>query len=232
MQRSLFLSTVCVAALMFSGCCCGPYGGCGPVGCGIAGGGGGCTTNCNDCDGTYSTARPIVYGPLHFLTQMRKSLVCGGGCGEVYYGEWQSTPPDACGPCNGSQFVGGAVPCNPFCWNWRPGQFLFGFLGSIGNIYGQRYYTGVCGCGGGYAGDCGCDSGGYNTGFSYDVGGGCDSGTCGGGCSTCNAGSAAGPSNRVAAPPQIQQNHRTARRPQPIQRGISSRYAKPPTQYR
>ena len=230
MKNSLLLTTACVAALLFSGCCCGPYGGCGgPVGGGFAGGcgGGGCTTNCNDCDGVYSAARPMAYGPLQHLNQMRKSLVCGGGCGEVYYGEWQSTPPDACDPCNGNQFVGGAVPCDPFCWNWRPGQFFFGFLGSIGNFYGQRYYSGYggCGCGAGNVGDCGCDGG-------YDAG--CDSGACGdGGCSTCNANSAVGPSNRVASPAQVQ-DYRMARGPrmQMGQRGISSRYAKPPTQYR
>ena len=29
-------------------------------------------------------------------------------------GEWISTPPDACDPCCGDQWVGGATACRPF----------------------------------------------------------------------------------------------------------------------
>ena len=215
MQKSILLSATVVFAVVFSGCCCGPYGGCGPVGAGI---GGGCVTDCNDCDGgTCSAGRPMVYGPLQHLAQMRKSLVCGGGCGEVYYGEWQSTPPDACDPCCGDQFVGGAVPCNPFCWTWRPGQLFYGFFGGL---YGQRFCHGCgndfgsCGCGSVVDSGCGCDAAGGST----------------AGCATCNSSSAVGPQNRIAAPPQPQGNSRTAR--SAMQRGVSSRYAKPPTRYR
>ena len=215
MQKTMLLSATAWLTLVFSGCCCGPYGGCGPAGGAI---GGRCVTNCNDCDGSsYTGGRPIVYGPLQHLAQMRKSLVCGGGCGEVYYGEWQNSPPDACDPCRGSQFVGGAVPCNPFCWNWRPGQLVFGLFS---NLYGHRYCNG---CGNDF-GSCGCGS-------NVDSGCGCDSaGGHSAGCATCNTASAVGPQNRIATPTQANNNSRTARHA--AQRGVSSRYAKPPTQYR
>lgn len=219
--------TCLMVAVMMSGCCCGPTGGCGGGGFG-----GGCVTNCNDCDGTYYGGfRGAPCGPFQHLNQIRKSLVCGGGCGEVYYGEWQSTPPDACDPCASGQFTGGAVPCNPFCW--RPG-FLFGFFG---NFWGHRY--GGCGggvpCGGGgCGGGCGCD-GGFSGGGYVDNGyiDGGFSGGGGGGCSTCNA-STVSPNIRQASPIN-QQNPNTIRHAQTkvenrtarvvnARRGVSSRY--------
>jgi len=218
--------TCLMVAVLMSGCCCGPTGGCGG-----GFGGGGCVTNCNDCDGgTYYGGFRGPCNPFNYFTQLRKSLVCGGGCGEVYYGEWQSTPPDACDPCAGGQFTGGAVPCNPFCW--RPG-FLFG---CFGNFWGHRYGYGGGYCGGG--GGCGGEfvDGGYADGGYIDGG---YSG--GGGCATCNASNIA-PQGQYASPAQSNPNgvrhaqatvrNRTARAPQG-QRGISSRYNQGgPTTYR
>lgn len=184
----LFTSAV-VAMCLISAGCCGPYG-CG-VGCGALEGG------CNDCDGSYYASRPIPCGPLAQLHQLRRSLVCGGGCGETYYGEWISTPPDASDPCYRDQFVGGATKCTPFC---RPGCGPYGF-GLLAGLYGRRHCIGSESCGG-----CGsCSS------VSYDTGG-CDScssgaivssapifesGPVSSGCSTCDARSAPG-STRVA----------------------------------
>ena len=195
-RNSLLIGCVIIAAMM-TGCCCGPYAGCG------VGGVGGCVTDCNDCDGAhYRGDRYIAAGPLQHMAMLRKSFVCGGGCGEVYYGEWQSTPPDACDPCCGDQFVGGAVPCQPFCWQWRPGSLLFGFLN---NFYGQR----LCDVCGNSPATCGC-------GFFDNSCGACEESGCGhaqGGsdCSTCNSSSAAAPNARIANPKSLQTNHRTAR---------------------
>ena len=166
---------------MAIGICVIATGCCGPIGCGV-----GCNLpgdSCHDCDGCYSPERPIPHGPIDALRQMKRSLVCGGGCGEVYYGEWTSTPPDAYDPCCGDRFVGGATKCRPFCW--QPGMFL-------GNLYGKRF------CEGGI--DCGCDD---CAGVGYDDCG-CD--TCGdvvdagGGCATCDAGSIDAGMTRIAQP--------------------------------
>jgi len=48
--------------------------------CGVCGG--------SDCPG---------YTPCGYLKYM---LTCGSGCGEIYYNEWISDPPDCCDPCD------------------------------------------------------------------------------------------------------------------------------------
>ncbi len=131
---SLLIAGLLVALLSVG--CCGPMG-CGP-GCG--------PVACNDCNG--DCGQTIPYGPLDGMRQFKRSLVCGGGCGEAYIGEWISTPPDACDPCCGDQWVGGATACRPFCW--QPGALL-----SRLNLYGKRWSaSGDC-CG---VDCCGCDS--------------------------------------------------------------------------
>ncbi len=170
-SMNLLFGVVALAVCVLATGCCGPFG----VGCGVPG------DSCNDCN-CYSPERPIAQGPIDAFRLWKRSLVCGGGCGEVYYGEWMSTPPDAHDPCCGEQFVGGATKCRPFCW--QPGALM-------GNLYGRRFCEGGvdCDCGGegcgqvGY-GDYGCDS----------CGGSVDSV---GGCATCDASSMAGPA-RIA----------------------------------
>ncbi len=135
---------------------------CTPGGCGF-----GCRQidGCYDCEGGFGQ-RTVPGGPIDALRQARKSLVCGGGCGEVYWGEWRSTPPDCQDPCCDDQFVGGATPCRPFCW--QPGTLLRGLYGSR-IACNQCGSFDECGCGGGvYEGamidghqssapaDCGC----------------------------------------------------------------------------
>lgn len=144
--------------------CCGPMG-CGP-GCG--------TYACNDCDGGCGQAIP--YSPMDGMRQFKRSLVCGGGCGEAYLGEWISTPPDACDPCCGDQWVGGATACRPFCW--QPGTLL-----SQLSLYGQRWCDG---------GDClacdDCDEGFVDYGGYEEVeviDGGMISGGADCGCASC-----------------------------------------------
>ncbi|HMP80373.1 MAG TPA: hypothetical protein PKD54_13040 [Pirellulaceae bacterium] len=121
----------------------GTSGCCAPMGCGF-----GCNalSGCYDCEGGFGPPR-IPRGPVDGLRQAKRSLVCGRGCGEVYYGEWISTPPDCCDPCCGDQFVGGAVRCTPFCW--EPGTLLR-------HLYGRR----LCQCCDLPVDDCGCSDGG------------------------------------------------------------------------
>lgn len=208
MRFSYMLSIVFLAALM-TGCCCGPgAGGCGP-----------CPGNCNNCDDGGCGELPVATGPLGALANARRSLVCGGGCGEAYYGEWTSSPPDAIDPCCGSDFVGGARPCVPFCW--RPG-LLFG---CVGGLYGKRFCDGC----GNSASQCGCDF------SSCCSDSGCSNGSCGGdfnggGCSTCDGGQVT--SSRIASPPpKVDPNHRSARA-QAIRRGMSSNDSGQNTRYR
>ena len=166
--RFSILATLLVAVVAFSGCCCGPYGS---------------MAQCNGCNDGFNNVRHRPTGPLDALMTWRKELVCGSGCGEAYYGEWVSTPPDACDPCCGDQFVGGATPCQPFCW--QPGTIF----GNLHRLYGSRvcefcgnaftdcgcgdqgYLEGNCGCGSGC--DTGCHKGGQSVGHGHPTSGGC-----------------------------------------------------------
>lgn len=113
--------------------------------------------HCHDCDGMVGglAGRPLIYGPLNRLRNLGSCLTCGLGCGEVYAGEWTSTPPDACDPC-GSDYCGGGscgtgvFPCRPICWH--PGRILSSLRWS------GRFYDGMPleDCLGDCVGDCGC----------------------------------------------------------------------------
>lgn len=108
--------------------CLSPMG----VGCGRYG------DHCYDCEGGFGP-RYAATGPLDALRQVGRSMVCGGGCGEVYYGEWISTPPYATDPCYGSEFTGAGCRerVEPLCY--PPG-------GLLAALYGQRYYEGCDDC--------------------------------------------------------------------------------------
>ena len=147
MSRYLLCLLSVVAVSVMSVGCCGPRG-CGP-GCGISA--------CNDCDGIGYGEKVIPQCPFDRLRN--GSLFCGSGCGEVYLDEWISTPPDSCDPCAGDQFVGGATPCRPFCW--QRGAILRTLYGGR-FLYGGRYsnsYRAAASCGGGCGGGCGCGGG-------------------------------------------------------------------------
>ena len=146
MSRYLLCLLSVFAISVLSVGCCGPRG-CG-VGCGVH--------SCNDCDGSGYGERVIPQRPFDRLRN--GSLFCGSGCGEVYVDEWISTPPDCCGPCSGTDWVGGASPCSPYCW--QPGDLFRRF--NLG-LLGGRYCTGAessapCGCGGGGCSDGSCGS--------------------------------------------------------------------------
>ena len=128
------------------------------IGLGVAGKVNGQTNHCHDCDGTYT--RGISSGPLEGLRQWRKSFTCGGGgCGEVYVGEWISTPPDCYDPCCGDQFVGGAFPARPFAG--RP-RLMLGSGQLLNRISGR-----LC-SGNESSAPCGCDSCGTGDYFDAD----------------------------------------------------------------
>lgn len=167
-----------VMAMATSGCC-------GPRGCGI-----GCETGCGDCGAVsvstgyrgIGTCRGCNGGPVAALRNARRAMICGGGCGEAYIGEWISTPPDCSDPCCDGQFVGGAVKARPFC---RPNC---GCL--LGALYGKRSCSGAessvpCGCG---EGSCGCSATEYVVDdYTEVVPAGVSEGGCG--CASCTAAS-------------------------------------------
>ena len=155
MIRTMFL-------LLGLGVCLASVGCALPVGCGPCGGGLACDS-CGDCDGGYVGGHVVPLGPIEALRQAKRNLVCGGGgCGEVYHGEWRSYPPACAEPCDGGAYCGAAncgaaIGCAP-CW--APGALLPRNL--VPALYGKRMYQnydesgyGSCGsCGGGCSGGC------------------------------------------------------------------------------
>ena len=155
LRFSSLLITV-IAAVMASGCCMTPNAGRFdhyPVGC---------ETNCgecNDCGGGYGSGNYVPQGPFEAVGMWRRSLFHGDGCGQIYRGEWMSTPPAACDPCGdpcGGSYGGPRV--NSYGHHLYPGMLL-------GRLYGKRL-CGECGLshfgygcaepGGCYEADCGC----------------------------------------------------------------------------
>lgn len=137
------------------------------TGC-VAGGG-----HCGACDGGYGPRVP--QGPLAAAHNWRKNLICGNGCGEIYYGDYINNPPDCCDPCDNE------VQCTPPI-RVRPGLFVFN---AFTQLYGKRVpNAGAC-C------DTGCDACG-----EYDLiepgcsscGGGTVAFAGGSGCSSCQSG--------------------------------------------
>ncbi|MDG2184691.1 MAG: hypothetical protein P8K79_03365 [Mariniblastus sp.] len=151
LRFSSLLITV-IAAVMASGCCMTPNAGRFdhyPVGC---------ETNCgecNDCGGGYGSGNYVPQGPFEAVGMWRRSLFHGDGCGQIYRGEWMSTPPAACDPCGGSY---GGTRVNSYGHHLYPGMLL-------GRLYGKRL-CGECGLshfghgcaepGGCNEADCGC----------------------------------------------------------------------------
>lgn len=60
---------------------------------------GSCSTgHCDRCEG--DTHMPVgAYAGMPLAARLKHRLACGDGCGEVYIGEWISTPPTA-DPCD------------------------------------------------------------------------------------------------------------------------------------
>ena len=151
-------------------------GGCGAGGCDDCGGGseivypgsaGGCSMGCGG-------------GPGSFLLPLLSTrLSCGGGCGDVYWNEWISDPPECCDACNDDGcWVGpncgggcgggcGMGPCVLVHGAWQgvtnlargvlaiPGSLLSG-RGYGGGMMSNGYSASCDGSGG--CGAIGCDS--------------------------------------------------------------------------
>lgn len=117
MTARLLAALVVCSLAAGAGCCCYQT-------CGDPCGGPGCKTCC------FSLPKPIVWngacnecgpGPCEscadcpsdcgIVPLLLRSRTCGKGCGEVYWGEWVSDPPDCCDPCD---------PCHG-CWTGPQG---------------------------------------------------------------------------------------------------------------
>lgn len=194
MIRKLFGCVLLVLGVLAMGCC-------GPLGCGP-----GCNSgvSCNDCDGGFE--QQMLGSPLDGIRSFKRSLVCGGGCGETYIGEWISTPPDCADPCCNNEFVGGATKCRPFCW--QPGTLFRG-------LYGSRFCTGAessvpCDCGQCDGGEV-VDAGYYADEVISSGSGGCSS--CqSGGCATCRSVSAGTRGTQIVHRPNVDPVTRSAAR--------------------
>lgn len=165
-----------------AGCCVlGPHGAChscGPQGCGPDP----CSTccfrwpkpimwcgDCNECGPEgQGCACPADCG---LMPALMRDKTCGKGCGEVYWGEWYSDPPDCCDPCDQcyGQWTGPHGHCR-----LGPMQHL------LAALHGFKYCPRPC-C------DEGC--GGFCTKGSCNA---CGGASAAGGCATCGHGQPAG----------------------------------------
>ena len=195
MIRKLFGCVLLILGVLAMGCC-------GPLGCGPGCGAG---VSCNDCNGGFGQQQQLS-GPLDGIRNFKRSLVCGGGCGETYIGEWISTPPDCADPCSNNEFVGGATKCRPFCW--QPGALFRG-------LYGSRFCSGAessvsCDCG--QCDSCGVVDDGYYADEVISSGSGGCSSCQSGGCATCSSGGSRTHGTQIVHRPNVDPVTRSAAR--------------------
>lgn len=104
---------------------------------------------CNDCGpGGCGTGSYYRCGLLPMLrAHLHGTATCGRGCGEVYWGEWVSDPPDCCDPCNSCGDWQGRQCCSPTLAQ----RLWWGAHGyRLGGQHGDANCCGGCtGCGGG-----------------------------------------------------------------------------------
>ena len=191
LARLLFVMHL-VALLAGMGCCCQPL--CNnSMSCGDPCGGPACGPSCNTC--CLSFPQPIVWtgelndcgpgpcescadcsGDCGLLPFLRRSKVCGKGCGEVYWGEWVSDPPDCCDPCD--PCYGCYTGPSGGCCNLGPCQRLLAALHgysycpkpNCGPVCGLCNKSGCGGCGGcGETGCTSCGHGGFEGAHGADV---------------------------------------------------------------
>jgi hypothetical protein len=145
MYRFWIAATACLFLSAMTGCVAGPH--------------------CNDCSGC-GHGGYIAHGPLDAARQWRRSLSCGAGCGETYYGEWRSTPPDCVDPCPEFACGCGDAACGGCgighrrihgdgC-GIRPARAVARLVVAL---YGKRFCAPCDDCGSAVE-DCGCDDGG------------------------------------------------------------------------
>ena len=94
------------------------------------------------------------------LARPARALACNGGCSEVYWGEWNSDPPDDYDPCCGDQWVGPRYG-NSCCGQPHARLCIWNLLAQVPGVRGSclGYCCDGCGqgccdgsCGGGYSG--------------------------------------------------------------------------------
>lgn len=98
LKHSNWLVTTSLVCLLLSGCCVNRPAG--SMGYGTNGDLGNCGT-CGERRGG-----PIVQG-------FNRLLSCGSSCGEVYWDEWLSDPPECCDPCDQHGNWIGRQACGP-----------------------------------------------------------------------------------------------------------------------
>jgi hypothetical protein len=155
---------IAICAAMGSGCCALHHGGCGvgvlsalvhpPAWYG----------ECNECGPGPVASCGQTCAPGGVIPWLRRQLMCGHGCGEIYLGEWISDPPDCADPCDTcyGQWTGPGGVCR-----------LGPFQRILAGLHGYRYCPPpYCGpwcpifprhgwCGGGCFPTCGnCDGAG------------------------------------------------------------------------
>jgi len=118
----------------------------------------GSTDACGVCGGTCQGHTPAQH--------MKYMLTCASGCGEIYWGEWFSDPPDDCDPCDDWGHWIGPVDCSgPSC--------LESVASGWCNLWGYRNGGGKGGKGQGGCVSCGgkggCDSCGGEAKSYYDI---------------------------------------------------------------
>ncbi len=136
MKRTLVYLAICCALIVAAGpgCCVGDQN------CrGGSGGIGGFDSGPGDCCGTDPCSRGPRRRPFANLLGM---FACNGGCGDVYYDEWVSDPPDCCDPCDNCGNWTGPRPCRRSIWDCL----------SLRGLWGNQYSCDQ------YGADCECDS--------------------------------------------------------------------------
>ena len=125
LKRTLFalLATAGLAAM--TGCCCGPCGSCRGRTCGSSCGsacgsscGGACGSSCggacgSSCGGSCGLCSLFCRRTLPDDYRGAGSYYCGCGCGELYLGDWRSSPPKCCDPCDCNGNYAGFVEQGP-----------------------------------------------------------------------------------------------------------------------
>jgi hypothetical protein len=172
-----WLGTTMVVALVFSsGCCCMPCGPCGPArACCFClpclpkpiVWHGACN-ECGPCPGESCANYGGGCGPFccGLFPWLRGCWSCGRGCSEVYVNEWISDPPDCCDPCDQcyGQFTGprgycclgpaqrvlAAIHGYKYCPgpNCGPWRPIFGCCNPCGPVCGGCGGAGCASCGG------------------------------------------------------------------------------------
>lgn len=131
-------------AVFASGCCCLDQVYC-PSSCpnglqSMSDSCGSCSAPGGSCNGGSCHGGSCHGGSCNGGSQcLKNKLSCCKGCGEIYWGEWISDPPDDCDPCDGHGNWVGPRCCSPRWWE----QLSCGAPG----LWGWRCNSDTCGNG-------------------------------------------------------------------------------------